>query len=177
YLEPVLQQDDALADQKGLEGGNVPEKLPVLWSSTKTHHVLNTGAVIPAPVEDDDFTSGGQSFNVALSVELRLLPVGGRGEGDHAKDARADTLHDPLDHAALSGRVSSLEDDDNACVGRLDPLLELDELNLQLEKFGLVLFVADLLFAINPALLSVAVQPGFLLLVVLGCFRHCSSLV
>ena len=73
YFEPVLQQDDALADQKALEDGTVPQKLPVLFLGTKAHHVLNSGAVIPAAVEDDDFTPGGQLFNVALSMELRLL--------------------------------------------------------------------------------------------------------
>ena len=88
------------------------------------------GAVIPAPVEDDDFTSGGELFNVALSMELRLLPLGRRGEGYHAKDARADTLHDALDHPAFAGSVSSFENDHNAGVGRLDPVLELDQLNL-----------------------------------------------
>jgi hypothetical protein len=30
----------------------------VFLIGTKAHHVLNTGAVVPAPVEDDDFTSG-----------------------------------------------------------------------------------------------------------------------
>ena len=129
---------------------------PVLFSRTKAHHILNTGAVVPAPVEDNNFTSGGQLFNVALSMELRLLPLGRRGEGDDAKDARADTLHDALNHAAFSGSVSSFENDDNAGVGRLHPVLELDELNLLLEKFGLVLFFADLLFTVEAGLLSVA---------------------
>ena len=149
---------------------------PVLFSSTEAHHVLNTGAVIPAPVEDDDFTSGRQLFNVALSMELRLLPFGRRGEGDHAKDARADTLYDALDHAALAGSVSSFEDDNNPGVGRLDPVLELDQLNLQLEKFGLVLFFADLLFVIDAGLLRVAVQLWHLFLLVLELFFHRSSL-
>ena len=130
YFEPVLQQDDALADQKPLKRWTVPEKLPVLFLGTKAHHVLNSGAVIPAPVEDDDFTSSGESFNVALSMELRLLPLGRRGEGHHAKDARADTLHDALDHAAFAGSVSSFENDHDAGVGGLDPVLELDQLNL-----------------------------------------------
>ena len=53
-------------------------------ASVSAHHMLNTGAVIPASVEDDDFTSGGQLFNVALGRELRLLPLSRRGEGDHA---------------------------------------------------------------------------------------------
>ena len=130
YFQPVLQKDDALADQKALEAGTVPEKFSVLFRSTEAHHVLNAGAVIPAPVEDDDFTSGGQLFNVALSMELRFLPLARRGEGDHAKDARADTLHDALNHAAFAGSVSSFEKDHNAGVGRLDPVLELDQLNV-----------------------------------------------
>ena len=144
YFQPVLQEDDALADQKRLERWTVSEELSVLFLSTKAHHVLYTGAVIPAPVEDDDFTSGGQLFNVALSMELRLLPLGRRGEGDQAKDARADTLHNALNYAAFAGSISSFENNDNAGVGRLDPLLELDQFNLQLENFGLVVFFVDL---------------------------------
>ena len=158
-LEPVLQQDDALADQEGLEGGAVPEKLPVLFSSAETHHVLDAGAVIPAPVEDDDFTSGGQLFNVALSMELGPLPFGRRGEGDHAKDARADALHDALDHAAFAGGVASFENDDNAGVGRPDPLLELDQLNLQLEESGVVLLSSELLVPVDAGPLSGVGRP------------------
>ena len=159
YFEPVLQKDDALADQKALEDGTVPQKFPVLFVGTKAHHILNTGAVIPASVKDDDFTSGGQLFNVALGRELRLLPLSRRGEGDHAKDARADTLQDALDHAALTRSVSSFENDHNAGVGRPNPVLELDQLNLQLENLGLVLIFADLRFDVDAGLLSVAVQP------------------
>src|SRR5271165_4911233 len=159
YFEPVLQKDDALADQEALEDGTVPEKFPVLFLGTKAHHIFNARAVIPAPVEDDDFTSGGQLFNVALGRELRLLPLSRRGEGYHAKDARAHTLHDALDHPAFAGSVSSFENDHNAGVGRLDPVLELDQLNLQLEKLGLVLTFADLRLAVDAGLLSVAVQP------------------
>src|SRR5271166_6332030 len=92
YFEPVLQKDDALADQETLEDGTVPEKFPVLFLGTKAHYVFNAGAVIPTPVEDHDFTSGGQLFNVTLGRELRLLPLGRRGEGHHAKDARANAL-------------------------------------------------------------------------------------
>src|SRR5271166_4882666 len=157
YFEPVLQKDDALADQEALEDGTVPEKFPVLFLGTKAHHILNTGAVIPAPVEDDDFTSGGQLFNVALGRELRLLPLGRRGEGYHAKDARADTLQDALDHPAFAGGVSSFENDHNAGVGCLDPVLELDQLNLKLENLGLVLTFPDLRLSVDAGAFSVAV--------------------
>src|SRR5580765_1483974 len=80
YFEPVLKQDDALTDQKSFERWTVPEKLSVLFLSTKAHRVLDTGAVIPAPVEDYDLPSGGELFNVALSMELCFLPFGRRRE-------------------------------------------------------------------------------------------------
>jgi hypothetical protein len=91
-------------------------------------------------------------------MELCLLPLGRRRESGHAKDTRADALHDALDNAAFAGSVSSFEKNDNARVGRLDPLLKLDELNLQLENLGLVLFLADLLLAVDAGLSSVAAQ-------------------
>ena len=40
HFKPILQKDDALADEKALEDGTVPEKLPVLFLGTKAHHVL-----------------------------------------------------------------------------------------------------------------------------------------
>src|SRR6185369_5527491 len=123
YFEPILEQDDALAYQKSLERWAVPEKFSVLFLATKVHYVLNTGAVVPAPVEDDNFASGGQLFDVALSMELRFLPVGRCGERDDTKDARADALHDAFDDAAFAGSIPSLENDDNAGVRRLNPLL------------------------------------------------------
>jgi hypothetical protein len=55
-----------LADEKSLEDGTVPQKLPVLFLCTKAHYVLDTRAVIPTSVEDNDFTSRGKLFNVAL---------------------------------------------------------------------------------------------------------------
>jgi hypothetical protein len=83
-------------------------------------------------------------FNVALGRELRLLPLGRRWEGYNAKDARADTLQDALDHPAFAGSVSAFENDYNAGVGLLDPVLKLDQFHLQLENPGLVLIFSDL---------------------------------
>ncbi len=106
YFEPVFQKDDALADQKALEDGTVPDKLPVLFVGTKSHYALNTGPVIPAPVEDDDFTSGGQSFNVALGMQLRLLSLGGRGQSHQTKHTGTDALDDAFDDSAFPGGVA-----------------------------------------------------------------------
>ena len=49
-------------------------------------------------------------------------------------------LHDPLDGAALAGRVAALEQDDEPLPGILHPGLQLEQLGLQ-DEF-LVLIVA-----------------------------------
>src|SRR5512133_2843282 len=103
-------------------------------------------------------------------MELRLLPFCRRWKSDHAKDTRADSLHDALDHAAFAGCVSSFEDNDDARIGRLDPLLELHKLNLQLEQTSFVFFLPNLAFAALAWALSVAVQ-----FLALRMFRHDSS--
>jgi len=102
----------------------------VLFLATKAHHVFNTGAVIPAAVEDDDFTSGGELFKVTLNMELRLLSFGWRGEGSHAKNSRADALHNALNDATLAGSVPSFKKNDNSGVARLDSVLNFDQLKL-----------------------------------------------
>jgi hypothetical protein len=91
-------------------------------------------------------------------MELRFLSLGRRRECYHAKDARADPLNDALDHAAFAGSISSFENDHNASVRRLDPVLEFDKLNLQLENLGLVFFVADLLAAVGTGVSTIAVK-------------------
>ena len=130
YFEPVLQKDDALADQKALKDGQSLRNSLCSSSIQKPITYSTPARLYQLLSEDDDFTSGGQLLNVALGRELRLLPLGWCGEGDHAKDARADALQDALDHPAFAGSVPSFENDYNAGVGRLDPVLELDQLNL-----------------------------------------------
>ena len=75
---------------------------------------------------------------VALEIPLRLLTLGGRGQRHDAADARAQALRDALDDAALAGRVSSLEDDDDFKALLPYPLLELYEFYLEPREFGLI---------------------------------------
>jgi hypothetical protein len=69
---------------------------------------------------------------VALDVHLRLLALGRCRQRDDAKDARADALGDRLDRAALAGAVAALEDDADLEPLVDDPLLEVDELDVEL---------------------------------------------
>src|SRR4029077_14469130 len=59
YLEPVLDQLDAVVDDVHLElGANLQEALVLLFRA-EAHHVLDASPVVPAAVEDHDFASRG----------------------------------------------------------------------------------------------------------------------
>ena len=76
--------------------------------------------------------------DVALEVPLGALALGGHGQRDHTGDARVEVLGDALDRSALAGRITPLEDDDDAGSSGPDPLLHLDQLRLQPQQLGLV---------------------------------------
>ena len=82
--------------------------------------------------------AGGEVRHVALEVHLGLLAFGGRRERDDPEHPGADPLGDPLDHAALAGAVAPLEHHAHLGAGAHDPLLEVDQLDLQLLELGLV---------------------------------------
>ena len=53
----------------------------------------------------------GRCVDVALEVPLAQLGRGRLGQRDDARTARVEVLDEPLDRAALAGRVATLEDD------------------------------------------------------------------
>jgi hypothetical protein len=63
-------------------------------------------------------------------------------------------LHEPLDRAPLAGRVAALEQDDQPLTGGLDPVLELQQLDLQQSLGPLVLL------ARHPLAIGIALAPG-----------------
>ena len=111
----------------------------MLLVRAEAHHVLDAGAVVPAPVEDDHFAGGGEVLQVALHVDLALFTVGWRRQGDHPEDARAETLGDGADRPALAGPVTSLEHDDDTKALLLDPSLQVAQPHLEFPQLFLVL--------------------------------------
>ena len=136
--EPVLAQQDAVVDEHPLEDRALLEEAPVLLRGAVAHDVLDAAAVVPGAVEQADLAGGGQVRDVALEVPLGALTLGGYGKCDHARDTRVEVLGDPFDRPTLAGRVTALEDDDDAGAGGPDPLLHLDQLRLQPQQLGLV---------------------------------------
>src|SRR6202142_3599505 len=135
--EPVLDQDDAAPHEHPLELGAGAQELLVLLLGAEAHDPLHAGSVVPAAVEKDDLAGGRQVDDVALEIPLSPLALGGRREGHDAREAGIQGLHDPLDRAALAGRVPTLEDDHDLEAARLDPLLPLDQLDVQASELGL----------------------------------------
>jgi hypothetical protein len=138
-LEPYLDQQHPTLHHVPLEQRAQREKSAVLLLRTESHHMLDAGAVVPAPIEDDDFARGGEMREIALHVHLRLLAVRGCGQCDDPKDTRAYPLGDGLDRAAFAGGIASFEDDDHAQSLRFDPLLQHTQSALQLLKLLFVL--------------------------------------
>ena len=99
---------------------------------TESHDVLDAGAVVPAAVEDDDFTSGREMLDVALEEYLGFVPIGRSGKGDDSEHAGADLLGDRLDGTSLARGIAAFEKDDGAQPLLFDPLLEMTKANLKL---------------------------------------------
>ena len=76
--------------------------------------------------------------DVALEVPLSLLAFSRRAERNDRRAARVEGLNDPLDRSALAGGVASLEQRDDLQALVLDPVLQLDQLELQPGELGLI---------------------------------------
>src|SRR5215469_9927270 len=96
----------------------------MLIFSAEPHHPLDTGAVIPAAVEDDDFAGSRKMLDVALHIHLRLFAVRWRRQCDDTKNARTDSLGNRLDHAAFSSGIAPFEDDHDPQPLQLYPFLK-----------------------------------------------------
>src|SRR5664280_1440458 len=137
-LQPVLQQIDPGVDHHFLDHWSQLQKALRLLRGAKTHDPLYTSAVVPAAVEDHDLPGCRKVRDVALHIQLSLLTLRGRWQGNDPEDSWADSLGQSLDSATLTGGVPSLKDDADAGSGGFDPLLHRNQLDLQLTQLVLV---------------------------------------
>src|SRR4029079_7757354 len=132
YFQPILEQDDAGMHHQSLEHRHYFQESICLLVGAETHHPLDTRPVVPATVEDNDLSRSRQVRKIALYVHLGLLALGRRSERNDAEHPRAHPLGDRLDGAALAGAVAALEKDAHLQPLELDPLLQFDELDVEL---------------------------------------------
>src|SRR6476660_5614359 len=109
--------------------------LLLLVLCAEAHDALNAGAVVPAPVEQNDLTGRGQFRYISLEIPLPALPLGRSGEGDNAADAGVQRICNALDDATLARCIPPLEDD--AHLETIVPhiLLQLDQFDLKMYEF------------------------------------------
>src|SRR5438552_2757407 len=91
---------------------------------------------------------------VPLEVPLAVLALARLLQRHHPGAARVEVLHEPLDGAALAGRVAPLEEHHQPLAGVLDPVLQLEQLDLHQPLLALVVL------AVHPLRVRVALAPG-----------------
>src|SRR5262245_19769877 len=74
-LEPVLDQDQPGFHNLLFEERRYFKEPLILLLGAESHHTLNAGTVVPAAIENDDFTRRWKMLNVALHVQLVLFAV------------------------------------------------------------------------------------------------------
>ncbi|MNC33952.1 hypothetical protein D3C75_823640 [compost metagenome] len=144
-LQPVLDEDDSRLDHHLFEQRHHGEKLAALFFAAEAHHPLDTGAVVPAAVEDHYLARGRQVAQVALHIHLGLFPLGRCRQRHHAEYSRADALGNGLDGTALAGAIAALEDNAHLQALGHHPFLQLHQFHMQLLEFLLVRLAAQFL--------------------------------
>src|SRR6516162_7292361 len=111
HWKPILYEDYAGANQHFFEEGARSQELLIFLPCAEDHDALNTSAVVPAPVEQNDLTSRGQFRHISLEIPQPVLPLGRSGEGDDTADAGVQRICNALDDATLARCIPPLKDD------------------------------------------------------------------
>lgn len=143
-----LDQDGTLAYQILFEPRNPLHEVPVLLFSTELEYRLHHCPVVPAAVEDDDFSASRKLRDVFLEIPLAALFLARFAQGDDTIVPRVHVKSDALDGPALTGRVTPFEQDDHAPVVFFQLLLELDQLSLVWLQLFLLAIALDRLAAV-----------------------------
>src|SRR6185436_2474565 len=145
HLQPVLEQDDPGLDHDLLESRHHRQEALRLFLRAEAHHSFHAGTVVPAAIEDYDFTRRRQMLHVALRIHLGLLALGWSRQCDDPEHPRAHTLGDRLDGTSLAGAVTALEHDAYLQALVYHPLLQLDELHVQALEFLFIVLPTEFL--------------------------------
>ncbi|MNI65742.1 hypothetical protein D3C73_1212610 [compost metagenome] len=139
-FQPVLEQNDSRFREGALHQRHRLQETLGLFLGAKTQHPFHAGAVVPATVKNHDLAGGGQEGKVPLHIHLGLLAIRGCGQRDDTEDARADARCDGLDRATFTGAIASFKNNAHLGARVNDPLLKLDEFDVQPRQFFFVSF-------------------------------------
>lgn len=158
-----LIKHDTRTDQHSLEFRHRAEELLEFFVGAETHHALDTGAIVPASVEEDHFATGRKMRDITLKIPLMAFPLCRSGQRDRPADARIEPLGHALDRASLSGRIPAFEKHNHLQLLMLNPILQPHQFVLQTEKFPEVdLSLERLLCRFRHSFGDQIVEPVFL---------------
>jgi hypothetical protein len=134
-------------------------KLPIFIVAAKAHDALNTSAVVPAAIEQDDLAGRWQFRHITLEIPLPALLLGRRCQRDDTADSWIERIGNTLNHTAFTRCVPPLEQNAQLVAVGPHPLLHLDQFDLEVGKLLDVFVVLRWLvwlgsFAQNPILLG-----------------------
>ena len=86
---------------------------------------------------------------IALKIPLSGFALGGRGQRHNLADARVQSLGHTLDHAALAGGVTALEQHYQFEFLMHNPVLQPDRFPLQPQQFSEIRVAIDGLFRLS----------------------------
>ncbi|MNL27681.1 hypothetical protein D3C87_1492850 [compost metagenome] len=115
-----------------------------LLVAAEPHDPLDTGAVVPAAIEDHHFTGRRQVRQITLHIHLAFFPLGRCRQRHHPEHPRTDPFGQRLDCPALAGAITALKDDADLGARVLHPLLQLDHLDMQPRQFLEIILVLEL---------------------------------
>src|SRR6516165_316500 len=144
HLEPIFQQDDARVDDRSFHIRNDAKKAFGFFFTAKAHDALHASAIVPAAVEDRDFSPRRQVRQVSLDIHLRFLALGRGRKRDHAEYPRAHSGGDSFNRTPLASTIPPFEDDANLFTLTPDPFLKLDKLHVQFAQLLLVILALEL---------------------------------
>ena len=121
--EPVLHHLYAAACQHFFKFRHRAEKFFIFLIGTKTHDALDAGAVVPAAVEQHNFTSGRQMRHITLEIPLGAFAIVRRGQGGDAANTRVQALRDAFDDATFAGCIPAFKQNHHPVPGGNHPIL------------------------------------------------------
>ncbi len=119
--QPVFQQENAIIDQHLLEGRRLLQKQRDLRFIGISHHSLDPGPIVPAPIEQHDLARRWQMRDVTLKIPLRLFACRWFRQRRNPALPWVQSLGYCTNCAALPRRITALEQYADTRSGRPRP--------------------------------------------------------
>ena len=137
--QPVLEQQDPVLDQQLFKARSLRQERGDLIGLGIAHHLFDSGAVVPAAIEQHDLSARREVRDITLEVPLTTFGFRGFLQSHHTRTTWIQVLHKPFDGAPLARRIPPFKNNHDFLPGFLHPSLQLKQFDLQLILGGFVI--------------------------------------